>query len=168
MFYFNYTLSYMLSTFQVMTHICATSSRAVGSGSQHLDDGQIDFPISCLADSMVSPHSPRTTVMSFIQFQFLLNLAGACPSISSLFQRLFSDIVRFSLVLSSYFYCIKLIIFKYLSYVIWVFPSFHFKYYLSSATIYYLQYAHDDASRVSLGSLMVLGPVSASRGQLGA
>uniref|UniRef100_M1DQH4 Uncharacterized protein n=1 Tax=Solanum tuberosum TaxID=4113 RepID=M1DQH4_SOLTU len=29
-------------------------------------------------------------------------------------------------------------------------------------------YAHDHASRVSLGSLVVLGPVSATRGQLGA
>ena len=37
MFYFCFTLSYMLSTFQVLTHTCATSSRDVGSGSQHPD-----------------------------------------------------------------------------------------------------------------------------------
>ena len=36
-FYFNCTLSYMLSTFQVLTHTCATSSRDVSSGSQHPD-----------------------------------------------------------------------------------------------------------------------------------
>ena len=35
MFYFSCTLSYMLSTFQALTHTCATSSRDVGLGSQH-------------------------------------------------------------------------------------------------------------------------------------
>ena len=43
MFYFSCTLCYMLSTFQVLTHMCATSSRDVGSGSQHLDHTQINF-----------------------------------------------------------------------------------------------------------------------------
>ena len=33
--YFILTLSYMLSTFQVLTHTCATSSRDIGLGSQH-------------------------------------------------------------------------------------------------------------------------------------
>ena len=33
MLYFSFTLSYMLSTFQVLMHTCATSSRDVGSGS---------------------------------------------------------------------------------------------------------------------------------------
>ena len=37
MFYFIFTQSYMLSTFQVLTHTCATSSRDVGSCSQHPD-----------------------------------------------------------------------------------------------------------------------------------
>ena len=37
MFYFNFNLSYMLSTFQILTHTCATSSRDVGSDSQHPD-----------------------------------------------------------------------------------------------------------------------------------
>ena len=37
MFYFSIILSYMLSTFQVLTHMCATSSCDVGLGSQHLD-----------------------------------------------------------------------------------------------------------------------------------
>ena len=37
MFYFIFTLSYMLSTFQVLMHTCATSSHDVGSGSQHPD-----------------------------------------------------------------------------------------------------------------------------------
>uniref|UniRef100_M1DU41 Uncharacterized protein n=1 Tax=Solanum tuberosum TaxID=4113 RepID=M1DU41_SOLTU len=32
-----FTLSCMLSTFQVLTHTCATSSRDVGSGSQYPD-----------------------------------------------------------------------------------------------------------------------------------
>uniref|UniRef100_M1DI89 Integrase core domain containing protein n=1 Tax=Solanum tuberosum TaxID=4113 RepID=M1DI89_SOLTU len=35
--YFSFTLSCMLSTFQVLTHTCATSSRDVGSGSQNPD-----------------------------------------------------------------------------------------------------------------------------------
>ncbi|WMV50967.1 hypothetical protein MTR67_044352 [Solanum verrucosum] len=33
----SFTPSCMLSTFQVLTHTCATSSRDVGSGSQHPD-----------------------------------------------------------------------------------------------------------------------------------
>ena len=37
MFYFRFTLSYMLSTFQVLTHTCSTSSCDVGSGSKHSD-----------------------------------------------------------------------------------------------------------------------------------
>ena len=41
-------------------------------------------------------------------------------------QRLFSDIVSFSLVLSKYFLCIKLIVFKYLSYRIWAFPIYSY------------------------------------------
>ena len=43
MFYFSFTLSYMVSTFQVLTHTCAISSRDVGLGSQHPDHAQIDF-----------------------------------------------------------------------------------------------------------------------------
>ena len=35
--YFSCILSCMLSTFQVLTHTCATSSRDVGSSSQHPD-----------------------------------------------------------------------------------------------------------------------------------
>ena len=66
MFYFNFTLPYMLNTFQLLTHTCATSSRDVGSGSQHPDHTQIDFRMSSSADSVVSPHSSRTIVMSFI------------------------------------------------------------------------------------------------------
>ena len=66
MFYFIFTLSYMLSTFQVLTHTCATSSRDVGSGSHHPDHASINFPISSSADSVISPRSPRTTFMSFI------------------------------------------------------------------------------------------------------
>ena len=37
MFYFSFTLSYMLSTFQVRKHTCSISSRDVGLGSQHSD-----------------------------------------------------------------------------------------------------------------------------------
>ena len=37
MFYFTFTLYYMLSTFQVLTHTCATSSRDVGSAFHHPD-----------------------------------------------------------------------------------------------------------------------------------
>ena len=37
MFYFSFSLSYILSTFQVLTHRRTTSSRDVGSGSQHAD-----------------------------------------------------------------------------------------------------------------------------------
>ena len=66
MFYFSFTLSYMLSTFQVLTHTCATSSRDVGSGSQHPDHAQIDFPICSSTNLAVCTHSPRTTDMSFI------------------------------------------------------------------------------------------------------
>ena len=66
MFYFSFTLSYMLSTFQVLTHTCATSSRDVCSGSQNADHAYIDFLISSSTDSVVSPHYPRTTIMSFI------------------------------------------------------------------------------------------------------
>ena len=66
MFYFSCTLSFMLSTFQVLTHTCATSSRDVGSGSQHPDHAYINFSISSSEDSVVSSHSLRTTVMSFI------------------------------------------------------------------------------------------------------
>ena len=77
MFYFSFTLSYMLSTFQVLTHTCATSSHDVGSGSQHPDHALINFPISSSADSVVSPHSPRTTVMSFISvFSHLVSVFG--------------------------------------------------------------------------------------------
>ena len=47
-------------------HTCATSFRDVGLSSHHLDHAQIDFSISSFADSVVSPHSPRTTVMSVI------------------------------------------------------------------------------------------------------
>ncbi|KAH0692437.1 hypothetical protein KY285_019534 [Solanum tuberosum] len=42
--------------------------------------------------------------------------------------------------------------------------SHGFIYDLASASVYYLQYAHDHGNRVSLGSLVVLGPVSASWG----
>ena len=87
MFYFNFILSYMLSTFQILTHTCATSSRDVRSGSQHPDHASIDFPISNSADSVVSPHSLRTTVMSVI----------------SVFSHLVSVFSRFSLALSQYF-----------------------------------------------------------------
>ncbi|KAH0761322.1 hypothetical protein KY290_017395 [Solanum tuberosum] len=38
----SFALSFMLSTFQVLTHTCATSSRDVGSGSQHPDHAKID------------------------------------------------------------------------------------------------------------------------------
>ena len=86
MFYFSLFLSYMLSTFQVLTHIYATSSRDVGLGFQHPDHAYIDFPISS-ADSAVSPHSPRTTVMSFIL----------------VFSHLASVFARFSWGLSQYF-----------------------------------------------------------------
>ena len=65
-FHFSFTLSYMLRTFQVLTPTCATSSRDVGSGSQHPNHTQIDITISSSANSVVSSHSPRTTVMSFI------------------------------------------------------------------------------------------------------
>uniref|UniRef100_M1DST6 Uncharacterized protein n=1 Tax=Solanum tuberosum TaxID=4113 RepID=M1DST6_SOLTU len=34
---FSFTLSCILSTFQVLMHTCATSSHDVGSGSQHPD-----------------------------------------------------------------------------------------------------------------------------------
>jgi len=34
--YFSFTLSCMLSTFQVLTHTCTTSSRDIGLSSQHL------------------------------------------------------------------------------------------------------------------------------------
>ena len=37
MIYFSFTLSYMVSTFQVLTHTCDTYSRDVGLGSQHPD-----------------------------------------------------------------------------------------------------------------------------------
>uniref|UniRef100_M1DRL7 Uncharacterized protein n=1 Tax=Solanum tuberosum TaxID=4113 RepID=M1DRL7_SOLTU len=43
-------------------------------------------------------------------------------------------------------------------------PSFHVIYDLASASVYYILYAHDHASRVSLGSLVLVGLVSASRG----
>ena len=43
MFYFNFTLFQMLSTFQVLMHTCATSSHDVGSGSQHPDHAYIGF-----------------------------------------------------------------------------------------------------------------------------
>ena len=46
-------------------------------------------------------------------------------------------------------------------------PSFHFKYDLASATVYYLLYAHDQANWVRLGSLMVLGSVSHLGGSSG-
>ena len=77
MFYFSCTLSYMISTFQVRTHTCTTSSRDLGSGSQHPDH----------ADSLVSPYYPRTTIMSFISF----------------FSHLVSVFARFSWGLSQYF-----------------------------------------------------------------
>ena len=87
MFYFSFTLSYMLNTFQVLTYTCATSCRDVGSGSQHPDHTYIDFLISCSADSVVIPHSPRTTIMSFISF----------------FSHLVSVFARFSWGLCQYF-----------------------------------------------------------------
>ena len=37
MFDFSFTLSYMISTFQVLTHTCTTFSHDVGVGSQHPD-----------------------------------------------------------------------------------------------------------------------------------
>ena len=46
---------------KVLTHTCVTSSRDVGSGSQHPDH----VLISSLADSVVSSHSPWTIVMGF-------------------------------------------------------------------------------------------------------
>ena len=87
MFYFSCTLSYMLSTFQALTHTCATSSRDVGSSSKQPDHAYIDFPISSSVDSVVSPHSPRTTVMNIIL----------------VFSHLVSFFARFSWGLSQYF-----------------------------------------------------------------
>lgn len=87
MFYFSFTLSYMLSTFQVLTHMCTTFFRDVGSGSHHPDHASIDFPRSSSTDSVASPHSPRTIVMSLI----------------SVFSYLVSVFARFSWGLSQYF-----------------------------------------------------------------
>ncbi|WMV19984.1 hypothetical protein MTR67_013369 [Solanum verrucosum] len=51
------------------------------------------FPISSSTESVVSPHSPRTIVMSFLSvFSVLLDLAGACPNISSRLKKRYSDV----------------------------------------------------------------------------
>ena len=74
MFYFKFTLSYMLSTFQVLMRTCATSSHDVGSGSQYAVHAR-SILISTLAESVVSPHSPRTAVMSVISvFRHLVSV----------------------------------------------------------------------------------------------
>ena len=77
----------MLSTFQILTHMCATSSRDVDSGSQH----QIMFIISHLQFSKISgessffednSHEFLFSILSPL-VSILLDLAMACPSISS-------------------------------------------------------------------------------------
>ena len=128
MFYFSCTLSYMLSTFQVPTHTCATSSRDVGSGSQHPDHAyrflDLQFSRFCGESSFFqdNSHEFHFSLQSF-SFSF-------CQIQLGLFQYFQSSLEAYirhsqtSLVLSEYFFCIKLIVFKYLSYRIWVFPIF--------------------------------------------
>ena len=88
MFYVSFIQSYMLSTFQVLMHTCATSSCDIGSDSQYPDHALIDFrsPVQQIQWWVFILWGQQLWV-SFqslvIYFEFLLDLAGACPSISS-------------------------------------------------------------------------------------
>ena len=87
MFYFRLTLSYMFSIFPVLTHTCPNIFLWCRFRFPASKSRMDRFPISSSADSVVSPHSPRRTVMSFI----------------SVFSHLVSIFYRFSSGLSQYF-----------------------------------------------------------------
>ena len=110
-------------TLQILTHTCATSSPDVVSGSQHPNHAQIDLPISNSEDSVMSPHSPRTTVMSFISV--LCHLVSVFARFSwglyQFFQSSLEAIFRYSqiqLSIELIFLLYKLVVFKYLGYII--------------------------------------------------
>ena len=132
MFYFSFTLSCMLSSFQILTHTCSTSSLDVDSGSQHLDHAQINFPISSSVDSVVSPHFPRTTVMNVISvFSHLVSVFARFRwGLSQYFQSSFEAIFihsQFYLSSELIFLYIKLIGFSYISSLAYGYaPSFHY------------------------------------------
>lgn len=94
MCYFSFTLSLMLSTFQIILHnMCYIFSWC--SFSCSADRSHIDWlPTFSWVASLVSPHSSRTSDMFLFSafspsISILLDLTRECPSIASKFRGLF-------------------------------------------------------------------------------